>query len=220
MLGWSLVLYGLLGLGIVLGGAVVGLDVAARVERLASAAGGTLDAAARSTEAASDAFTNVDASLAESQVSAEGAADLALEASGTLDSLSRAMELSVFGAQPLLPLASEFADSADQAALLAETLDSVAASLDETRGDVSAHRRRARPAREPAGDPAGVDRLRRRRSTDPPLRDAPAGVAPRARRGWRDRGAGSPASRSSAHRDALDQSAVRMTRRRRSSETT
>jgi len=137
LLGWSLVLYGLLGLGIVLGGAIVGLDVAARVERLASAAGGTLDAAARSTEAAADAFTNVDASLAESQVSAAGAADLALEASGTLDSLSRAMELSVFGAQPLLPLASEFAASADQAASLAETLDSVAASLDETRGDVS-----------------------------------------------------------------------------------
>lgn len=137
LLGWSLVLYGLLGLGIVLGGAVVGLDVAARVERLASAAGGTLDAAARSTEAAADAFTNVDASLAESQVSAAGAADLALEASGTLDSLSSAMELSVFGAQPLLPLASEFAASADQAASLAETLDSVAASLDETRGDVS-----------------------------------------------------------------------------------
>src|SRR5687768_7275656 len=137
MLGWSLVLYGLLGLGLVLGGAVVGLDVASRVERLASAAGGTLDAAARSTEAAADAFTNVDASLAESQVSAAGAADLALEASGTLDSLSRAMELSVFGAQPLLPLASEFAASADQAASLAETLDRVAASLDEMRGDVS-----------------------------------------------------------------------------------
>lgn len=137
LLGWSLVLYGLLGLGIVVGGAVVGLDVAARVERLAAAAGGTLDAAARSTEAAADAFTNVDASLAESRVSAERAADLALEASGTLDSLSRAMELSVFGAQPLLPLASEFAASADQAASLAETLDSVAGSLDETRGDVS-----------------------------------------------------------------------------------
>ena len=137
LLGWSLVLYGLLGLAIVLGGAVVGLDVAARVERLASAAGGTLDAAARSTEAAGDAFTNVDASLADSQESAEGAADLALEASGTLDSLARAMELSVFGAQPLLPLASEFAASADQAASLAETLDRVAASLDETRGDVS-----------------------------------------------------------------------------------
>ena len=136
LLGWSLVLYGLTGLVIVVGGAFVGLDVAARVERLASAAGGTLDAAARSTEAAADAFTNVDASLAESQESAEEASDLALEASATLDSLARAMELSVFGAQPLLPLAGEFAASADQAASLAETLGRVGASLDETRGDV------------------------------------------------------------------------------------
>ena len=137
LLGWSLVLYGLLGLAIVLGGAVVGLDVAARVERLASAAGGTLDAAARSTKAAADAFTNVDASLAESQESAAGAADLALEASATLDSLAQAMQLSVFGAQPLLPLAGEFAASADQATALAETLDRVGASLEATRGDVS-----------------------------------------------------------------------------------
>ena len=137
LLGWSLVLYGLLGLAIVLGGAFVGLDVAARVERLASAAGGTLAAAARSTEAASDAFTNVDASLAESQASADQAAELAREASVTLDSLSQAMRLSVFGAQPLLPLAGEFAASADQASALAETLDRVAASLNDTRGDVS-----------------------------------------------------------------------------------
>lgn len=137
LLGWGLVLYGLLGLAIVLGGAVVGLDVAARVERLASAAGGTLDAAARSTEAASDAFTNVDASLAESQASAGEAAELAREASATLDSLSQAMRLSVFGAQPLLPLAGEFAASADQASGLAETLDRVAASLNDTRSDVS-----------------------------------------------------------------------------------
>jgi len=137
LLGWSLLLYGIVGLALVVGGAVVGLDVAARVERLATTAGGTLAAAARSTEAAADAFTNVDASLAESQESAEGAAELSREASATLDSLSRAMQLSLFGAQPLLPLAGEFAASADQALALAETLDRVAASLNATRSDVS-----------------------------------------------------------------------------------
>lgn len=137
LLGWSLILYGLVGLALVLGGAVVGLDTAARVERLASAASGTLAAAARSTEAASDAFTNVDGSLAESQTSADGAAELAREASVTLESLSQAMQLSIFGAQPLLPLAGDFAASADQASALAETLDRVAGSLDDTRADVS-----------------------------------------------------------------------------------
>ena len=136
-LGWALLLYGVLGLVLVLAGAVAGMDAAERVERLAAAAGGTLSAAARSTEAAADAFTNVDASLAESQASADAAADLARDASATLESLARAMQLSVFGAQPLLPLAGEFADSATQAAALAETLDNVAGSLDDTRADVS-----------------------------------------------------------------------------------
>jgi len=137
MLGWALILYGLVGLSLVLGSAVIGLDVATRVEQLAAAASGTLDAAARSTEAASDAFVNVDGSLAESQASADGAAELAREASVTLGSLSQAMQLSVLGAQPLLPLAGEFAASADQASALAETLDRVAASLEDTRADVS-----------------------------------------------------------------------------------
>jgi hypothetical protein len=136
-LGWALLLYGVVGLVLVLGGAIAGLDAASRVERLASAAGSTLAAAARSTEAAAEAFTNVDGSLAESQASADAAANLARDASGTLASLGRAMQLSVFGAQPLLPLAGEFADSAAQASALAGTLDNVAGSLDDTRSDVS-----------------------------------------------------------------------------------
>jgi hypothetical protein len=136
-LGWALLLYGIAGLLLVLAGAVAGMDAAGRVERLAAAAAGTLSAASRSTEAAADAFTNVDASLAESQSSADAAADLARDAAATLESLARAMQLSVFGAQPLLPLAGEFADSATQAAALADTLDTVAGSLDDTRADVS-----------------------------------------------------------------------------------
>jgi hypothetical protein len=137
-LGWALLVYGVVGLVLVLGGAIAGLDAAARVERLAASAGGTLAAAARSTEAAAEAFTNVDGSLAESQASAHAAANLARDASATLASLGRAMQLSVFGAQPLLPLADEFADSADQASALAGTLSNVAGSLDDTRSDVSA----------------------------------------------------------------------------------
>jgi hypothetical protein len=137
-LGWALLVYGVVGLVLVLGGAIAGLDAAARVERLAASAGGTLAAAARSTEAAAEAFTNVDGSLAESQASADAAANLARDASATLASLGTAMQLSIFGAQPLLPLADEFADSADQASALAGTLSNVAGSLDDTRSDVSA----------------------------------------------------------------------------------
>ncbi|MGH2381099.1 MAG: hypothetical protein ACRDG7_07745 [Candidatus Limnocylindria bacterium] len=116
---------------------MIGLELAARIERLAATADGTLAAAVRSTDAAAGAFTNVDASLSESEASADAAAVLARDASGTLSSLARAMELSVFGAQPLLPLAGEFDASAEQASALGDTLDRVGGSLGDTRTDVA-----------------------------------------------------------------------------------
>jgi len=137
LLGWALIAYGIAGLALIAGGSVIGLDVATRVERLATSADDTIVAAARSTRAAADAFTNVDASLSESQTSADAAADLARDASVTLSSLGQAMELSIFGAQPLLPLAAEFDTSSGQAAALAETLDRVGSSLADTRPDVN-----------------------------------------------------------------------------------
>jgi hypothetical protein len=136
-LGWGLIVYGVLGIALVMSGGGIGLGVAARIERLAAAADGTLDAAARSTRAAANSFTNVDGSLAEAGTSSVQAADLAREASTSLDALAGAMELSVFGAQPLLPLAARFRDSADQAMALGETLDGVSTSLEATRTDVS-----------------------------------------------------------------------------------
>ena len=135
-LAWGLIVYGLLGLVLVVGGALIGLQAAGRVERLASAADGALIAAARSTRAAAESFTNIDGSLANAQLSADQAAVLAGEASGTLDALAESMRLSIFGSQPLLPLAAEFETSAEQAAELAVTLGSVGGSLDATRADV------------------------------------------------------------------------------------
>ena len=137
LLAWALIVYGLVGLVLVVSGAVIGLDLALRVERLATTADGTLAAAARSTEAAAAAFTNVDASLTEAESSADAAAALAREASGTLGSLARSMEITIFGTQPLLPLAGEFDASAEQASALGETLDSVSGSLGDTRTDVA-----------------------------------------------------------------------------------
>ncbi|MGH2401794.1 MAG: hypothetical protein ACRDE6_03715, partial [Candidatus Limnocylindria bacterium] len=67
LLAWGLIGYGVVGIVLVLGGAVMGLDLAGRIERLAVSADGTLAAAARSTDTAAQAFTNVDASLAESE---------------------------------------------------------------------------------------------------------------------------------------------------------
>jgi len=48
------------------------------------------------------------------------------------------MNLSVFGAQPLRPLADEFADAADQAAALATTLTTTAGSVTDVRTDATA----------------------------------------------------------------------------------
>jgi len=136
-LAWGLIAYGLLGLLLVIGGAVIGLDVSGRIERLASSADGTLTAAARSTRAAADSFASIDGSLSEPQASADGAAILAREAGATLDSLAVAMQLSFFGTQPLLPLAAEFTASADQAEQLGGRLDAVGSSLGDTRTDVA-----------------------------------------------------------------------------------
>lgn len=136
-LGWGLVLYGLAGIVLVVAGAAIGLDTASRIERLAADADGTLAAAIGTAQAAADSFVNVDTSLREAEASAVAAAGLSREAAGTLRSLALAMELSVFGAQPLLPLSAEFLASADQAEALADTLAAVGGSLGDTRTDVA-----------------------------------------------------------------------------------
>jgi uncharacterized phage infection (PIP) family protein YhgE len=135
--GWLLVAYAIVGFTLVVLGGLVGLDAAGRFERLSTDADAAITSAAAATQAAADSFTNIDASLDESRSSADAAAALARDASGTLGSLATAMSLSVFGAQPLLPLAAEFTTSAEQATALAETLDQVGASLGDTRTDVA-----------------------------------------------------------------------------------
>ncbi|HJP70090.1 MAG TPA: hypothetical protein VJ975_00020 [Candidatus Limnocylindria bacterium] len=136
-MGWILIAYGVVGFVLLLAGAITGMDAAARIERTAVVAGGTLSAAARATRAAADSFTSIDGSLADAQSSADTAANLSRDASATLDSLAAAMGISILGSQPLAPLAVEFSTSADQADQLANTLDSVSGSMSETRTDVA-----------------------------------------------------------------------------------
>ena len=136
-MGWILIAYGVVGFVLLLAGAITGMDAAARIERTAVVAGGTLSAAARATRAAADSFTSIDGSLADAQSSADTAANLSRDASATLDSLAAAMGISILGSQPLAPLAVEFSTSADQADQLADTLDSVSGSMSETRTDVA-----------------------------------------------------------------------------------
>jgi hypothetical protein len=137
LIGRLLLAYGVLGFALVAVGALIGLDLASRVESLSGTATATLSAAARATESAADAFVNVDTSLEEAVASADAASVLAREASGTLRSLAVAMDVSILGTQPLAQLADDFNASADQAEALAGTLDGVGASLGDTRTDVA-----------------------------------------------------------------------------------
>jgi hypothetical protein len=137
-LAWGLVAYGLVGLALSVIGFTFGLDAAGQLERLAAATDTTLEAAARSTAAAADSFDSIDASLVSAEGSIAQAATLSADASATLDALSAAMDLSIFGAQPLQPLANEFADAADQAEALAATLAGSSGSVSDVRTDADA----------------------------------------------------------------------------------
>jgi hypothetical protein len=137
-LGALLVGWGILGLALVVIGAVVGLDAAARIERLTASVDETLERAATTTRTAADAFASADAGLEDAEASVESAASLAADASSTLRSLAGAMELSIFGAQPLVALADDFESSADQAESLSGALGDAAGSLGTTRTDVAA----------------------------------------------------------------------------------
>ena len=134
-LAWGLVAYGLVGLALSVVGFTFGLDAAGQLERLAAATDTTLEAAARSTTAAADSLESIDASLENAEGSVAQAATLSADAGATLDALSVAMSLSVFGAQPLQPLADEFADAADQASELAATLEVTTGSVSDVRTD-------------------------------------------------------------------------------------
>jgi hypothetical protein len=136
LLGLVLILHGGLGLLLVALGVETGLDAAARAERLSTSADRALIAAIGAADAATDAFGEADVSLEEARASTESAASLARDASVTLAALSEAMRLSVFGAQPLLPLAADFADTAEQADRLSVELDTVGGSLGSLREDL------------------------------------------------------------------------------------
>jgi hypothetical protein len=137
-LAWGLVAYGLLGLALSIVGFTFGLDAAGQLERLAATTDTTLEAAARSTAAAADSFDSIDTSLVSAEGSIGQAATLSADAGATLDALSAAMNLSIFGAQPLQPLSDEFADAADQAEALAATLERSSGSVSKVRADADA----------------------------------------------------------------------------------
>jgi hypothetical protein len=104
--GRLLIGYAVLGFVLVVFGAYTGLELASQVERLSGTADQALSAAARATDAAAESFTAVDGSLSDAQASSDAAAALAREASGSLRSLAAAMDVTIFGTQPLQGLST------------------------------------------------------------------------------------------------------------------
>lgn len=136
-LGVALVIYGVVGLALILGGAATVGRVAAQVEELAGSADGLLASSSRTLSSAATALDNVDEAMGRGRSSSESAATLARDASVTFASMAVAMEISIFGVQPLLPLGDDFRRSGAQAAQLAVELDGIAEALDGSRTDLA-----------------------------------------------------------------------------------
>jgi len=135
-LGWLLVVYAFLGVLLLVAAVAVGLPMVGRVQRIAESASGSIEAAARSAQAASTALAGVDDSLTQAQASAVNAATLSRNAAQTLGNLSEAMGVSILGTQPLIRLADDFADSADQLVLLGDSLEQIGQAMATSQGDV------------------------------------------------------------------------------------
>ena len=138
MLGWLLVLYASAGALLLVATLAIGGPLMTRAEQLAGSAGGSMGSAADAAVAAADAFDGFDASLTQARGSTADAAAISRATSRTLQSLADAMSLSVFGNQPLLPLADEFSASAGPLELMGENLESIGEALASNQGDVAA----------------------------------------------------------------------------------
>jgi hypothetical protein len=136
-------LYGLIGLAL-LGAAAVGLGqpleqlgtLGSTVETQRGALATTLRETSRSLGNASSGFEGFDESLAQARTSTDRAATIAREVSQTMVGMGRAMNVSVFGVQPLAPLAPQFERAAQQLQQLGTDLDGIGTALTRNSADI------------------------------------------------------------------------------------
>lgn len=117
--------------------AVVALPGLARVDAALDRSDAALTAAAAAARSAAQAFDGFDASLDEATRSAADAAALATRSADTARGLASAMSLSIFGTQPLLPLATGFEASAADLEALGDTLSIMGGALEGNREDLA-----------------------------------------------------------------------------------
>ena len=128
----GLVIYGASGLVLVVTAIVGGWSGIAQID----AAVGSVAEASETLEAVGNAFAGFDASLEGAGKSAEDAAAASRNASSTATRLADAMGLSIFGAQPLLPLANDFRRQAADLSAVADDLDALGGSLAKDQDEV------------------------------------------------------------------------------------
>ena len=131
-IGFGLVAYGALGLVLVTAALVGGWSGITRID----AAMGSVAEASATLEAVAGAFAGFDTSLESATRSADHAAVASRDAAAAAAGLADAMSLSIFGAQPLLPLANDFRREATELRAVADDLAQLAASLTNDRSDV------------------------------------------------------------------------------------
>lgn len=137
ILAWLLGAYAVLGAIFVIAALLMGAPLVGRVDRMMTSAQTSLSAATEAADAAADAFSGFDDSLVQARTSATNAASLSRQTSATLDALAGNMSISLFGTQPLLPLADQFQQSADQLRQLGDNLDGIGESLGVNRDDIA-----------------------------------------------------------------------------------
>jgi hypothetical protein len=128
----ALIGYGLTGIVVLSALAIAVLPMTSTLDTIARSSADVSEALASTR----DAFDGFGASLTEAQRSAERAAVAARSSSQAAGQLANGMSLSIFGAQPLLSLATGFRQQSDDLAALAGELDLLAASLSRNGDDV------------------------------------------------------------------------------------
>ncbi len=177
----GLVAYGLLGLTLLAAAAVLvsrPLEQLAELGSTAETQRGALVRSLRSTsrtlDDASRGFSGFGESLGIARRSTTRAADLSRDVSTTMSSLARAMNITVFGAQPLAELAPGFERAAAQLTDLGTDLDGIGAAMvrnaddvERARADLLELRRQvdelvlaAERTQIPVGSPAALGTLR------------------------------------------------------------
>lgn len=128
----GLVIYGAVGLVLVVAAIVGGWSGIARID----GAVGSVAEASETLDAVADSFAGFDATLESAGKSAQDAAAASRNASLTATRLADAMGLNIFGAQPLLPLANDFRRQAADLRAVADDLDALGGSLAKDQDEV------------------------------------------------------------------------------------